>query len=66
MAIGSVTSNNLMQTSFSQANKNAKIMQDNPVDGSVGLMNSANGVKIASKAIRAQDEILGTILDIRA
>ncbi len=68
MGIGSLGSigSNLIQSSFGGAVQNAKNITSNPVEGAVGLMQNEAGVKLGSKVIQAQDEMLGTILDMKA
>lgn len=57
---------NLLQTSIAQAEASSQAMTTDPIKGMTGLMQSENGVAIASKVIKAKDEMLGTILDMMA
>jgi hypothetical protein len=47
-------------------NSNALNMSKNPIDSSIGLMENKNELTMATKVIKAKDEMLGTILDIKA
>lgn len=47
-------------------NSNALNMSKNPTDSSIGLMENKNELTMATKVIKAKDEMLGTILDIKA
>lgn len=47
-------------------NSNALNMSKNPTDSSIGLMENKHELTMATKVIKAKDEMLGTILDIKA
>ena len=57
---------NLLRESITRADAAAGTVATDPVKGMTGLMQSENGVKMASKLIKAKDEMLGTILDMKA
>lgn len=57
---------NLLRESITRADAAAGTVATDPVKGMTGLMQSKNGVKMASKLIKAKDEMLGTILDMKA
>lgn len=57
---------NLLQASLAKAESGAQTVATDPVQGMTDLMQAENGVTIASKVIKAKDEMLGTILDMKA
>ncbi len=57
---------NLLRESIARADSAAGTMNADPVKGMTDLMQSENGVKMATKLIKAKDEMLGTILDMKA
>ncbi len=47
-------------------NESAANATNNPIKSAVGQMESKHELAIGAKAIKAQDEMLGTVLDIKA
>ncbi|MGI6444693.1 MAG: hypothetical protein ACOX2I_03155 [Candidatus Ozemobacteraceae bacterium] len=57
---------NLIQKPVALAQASAAAMPNDPVEGSVGLMQAKNSLSAGVKVIKAKNEMLGTILDIKA
>jgi flagellar basal body rod protein FlgC len=60
------SASNLIQKPLALAQAPASAMPNDPVEGSVGLMQAKNALTAGVKVIKAKDEMLGTILDIKA
>jgi len=57
---------NLFRESAAQAQSGARAAGSDPVEGMTGLVKAEKGSAIGSKLVKAKNEMLGTIIDMKA